>query len=69
MKTFDCYVCQEEKTEYNPLKWGIFEDELCCANCVDNYNGPGDDYYEGFAERVHLQQMREERELRNAGRI
>lgn len=47
---FECCQCHELHTEEKPFMWGYFhpytEGDPACKNCVDTYNGPGDEYYE-----------------------
>lgn len=73
MITYDCCQCQEEFTEEKPIVWA--ESYLCnildysCKECADKYNGPGDEYYENFAESNARYEMRQEEDLINAGRL
>ena len=72
MITYDCYICREEFTEQNPIEWGdnpYFEQEYCCFKCADNYDGPGDEYYEGMAESAACYETRQYEQLQGAGRI
>lgn len=53
MITYDCYVCREEFSEENPEEFGNssyfgFAPEYACKKCSDNYDGPGDAYFEGI---------------------
>lgn len=54
MITFECCRCHEEQTEVNPHMWGecypYYKGEPACLSCVDNYNGPDDDYYQDIQE-------------------
>jgi len=74
MITYDCYECREEFTEENPEEFGNssyfgFEPVYCCKTCHDKYDGPGDEYYENFAESQAGYAERQYEELRGAGRI
>ena len=73
MITYDCYECGEEFTEEKPIVWidsylcNLLE--YCCFKCANNYNGPGDEYYEGMAESQACYETRQYEQLQNAGRI
>lgn len=73
MITYECCRCQEEFTEVSPIIWA--QSYLCnileyaCKKCVDNNNGPDDEYYENFYESNMCKAMKDEQDLINAGRL
>lgn len=50
MKTFECCQCQEEHTEEKPYMWGYVypysSGDPACKTCIEDYQGPGDEYYQ-----------------------
>lgn len=73
MITFDCCRCQKTHTEKNPKYWGEvnphFDLHLACEQCIDNYNGPEDEYFDSFFEHQADYESIQEQNLMGAGRL
>lgn len=64
-----CDHCDEWRTDLESVDdpWGKPHD-WWCGRCADNYDGPGDDYYEGLAEDVADRRHKEQQAIAEAGR-